>query len=1033
MTEVTEAPRFSKPEAEQFALKHYGLAARAEVLPSERDQNFLLTAADGRMSVLKIANVAEEVRILELQNMAMRHLAGPDEPVPCPQVIPSLKNRHIENVEDSNGRSHFLRLVSFIPGVPLAKVRPQTPELLGDFGRFIGRLSRRLESFRHEAAKRDLIWDMRSGPRTVRRFLGYVQEASHRTLLEKFITRIEAVPAEKFEALETGIIHNDANDYNVIVSFPGIGQENFGKRHVAGIIDFGDMIHSYRLAELAVACAYVMLDKEDPLAAAASTVTGYHAVQPLGEAEIEILYTLICLRLVMSVSICAYQTGLKPENAYLAISERAAWRLLEKIEDTHSNFARYVFRNACGLPPSPASNALAAWLKTHQGDFAGVAGVDLRNAKKLVFDLSLASPLVEDMRIVDNTPAFSELIFKELKKSGASVGIGRYNEARLIYTSERFKPAGNPLAEGRTVHIGIDLFREPGAPVYSPLDGIVHSFRNNAAPQDYGPTIVLKHSVDNGRLEFFSLYGHLSADSLAGLFKGKAILRGERLGSVGAFPENGDWPPHLHFQLITDMLGKEGDFPGVAGHSERDVWLSISPDPNLVLGMLDHELAQESFKPAEILAIRKAHIGPSLSISYKKPLKIVRGFRQYLYDETGRKFLDAVNNVAHVGHCHPRVVKAAQEQIAVLNTNTRYLHDNLARYTERICARLPESLCVCFFVNSGSEANDLALRLARNYTRQKDMIVVDGAYHGHLTSLIEISPYKFDGPGGTGRPPFTQKVLRPDLYQGPYRSGDAEAGIKYAAHVGEAVEKIRKEGRRPAGFICESLLSCGGQIVLPDGYLKEAFRHVREAGGVCIADEVQVGFGRVGTRFWGFETQGVIPDIVTMGKPIGNGHPLAAVVTTREIANAFATGMEYFNTYGGNPVSCAVGLAVLDVIEEEKLQENARAVGNRLKAGLERLKEQYPLIGDVRGLGLFLGVELVLDRKTRVQATSQAGYVAERMREEGILLSTDGPFRNVLKIKPPMVFTAADADLLVATLDKLFGDVPKRDTHDPDA
>jgi len=474
------------------------------------------------------------------------------------------------------------------------------------------------------------------------------------------------------------------------------------------------------------------------------------------------------------------------------------------------------------------------------------------------------------------------------------------------------------------------------------------------------------------------------------------------------------------------MLGMEGDFPGVAGYSRKNIWLSISPDPNPILGIPDHELEQGRCGLEEILKLRKSSLGPSLSISYQRPLKIVRGFRQYLYDETGRTFLDSVNNVPHVGHCHPRVVKAAQEQIAVLNTNTRYLHDNLVRYAERLRERLPEPLRVFFFVNSGSEANDLALRLARTYTGAKDMIVVDGAYHGHLTSLIEISPYKFDGPGGPGRPPFTQKVIMPDVYQGPYRAGDPDAGAKYAAHVSEAVERIHKEDRKPAGFICESLLSCGGQIVLPDNYLREAFRRVREAGGVCIADEVQVGFGRVGTHFWGFETQGVIPDIVTMGKPIGNGHPLAAVVTTREIADAFATGMEYFNTYGGNPVSCAVGLAVLDVIEEEKLQENALAVGGRLKAGLEKLKEKHALIGDVRGLGLFVGVELVLDRKTRARATLHAAYIAERMREEGILLSTDGPFRNVLKIKPPMVFSASDADLLIAVLDRILSEDPLR-------
>ncbi len=411
-----------------------------------------------------------------------------------------------------------------------------------------------------------------------------------------------------------------------------------------------------------------------------------------------------------------------------------------------------------------------------------------------------------------------------------------------------------------------------------------------------------------------------------------------------------------------------------------------------------------------------------MSISYQKPLKIVRGSMQYLYDEDGQVYLDAVNNVSHVGHCHPRVVRAGQEQMAVLNTNTRYLHDNLVRYVERLCAILPEPLSVCFFVCSGSEANELALRLARTHTQRKDLIVVDAAYHGNTTSLIEISPYKFDGPGGMGASPYVHKVPMPNVYRGEYRRSDPYAGEKYARYVEQAITEIQKNQGNVAAFICESLLGCGGQIVLPKNYLKEAYRYVRNAGGVCIADEVQVGFGRIGSHFWGFETQGIIPDIVTLGKPIGNGHPLAAVVTTPEIAASFNNGMEYFNTFGGNPVSCAIGLAVLDVIEEEQLQANALRVGTHLMDRLRGLMEKHTLIGDVRGLGLFVGIELVLDRETLKPAAEQASYIANRMRERGILLSTDGPFHNVLKIKPPMGFTEENADFLVGTLDEILGE-----------
>jgi len=429
-------------------------------------------------------------------------------------------------------------------------------------------------------------------------------------------------------------------------------------------------------------------------------------------------------------------------------------------------------------------------------------------------------------------------------------------------------------------------------------------------------------------------------------------------------------------------------------------------------------MSDTTVRHEELLAARRQHIGPSLSMAYDEPLKIVRGVMQYLYDDEERQYLDCVNNVCHVGHCHPWVVKAAQEQMAVLNTNTRYLHDDLVRYAERLCETLPDELSVCYFVCSGSEANELALRLAKTHTGGCDIVVVDGAYHGNTNALIDISPYKYNGAGGAGAPPHVHDVVMPDMYRGPYRDA-ATAGEQYARHVGDAAARANERGTL-AAFICESLLGCGGQIVLPDDYLAHAFAHVRQAGGVCIADEVQVGFGRVGTHFWGFETQGVVPDIVTLGKPMGNGHPLGAVVTTPEIAASFDNGMEYFNTFGGNPVSAAIGLAVLDVIEHEGLQQHTLAVGTRLKQGLTRLQDRYAAIGDVRGMGLFLGVELVTDRATQEPAGDLAKCVIEEMKDRGILLSTDGPLDNVLKIKPPLVFSQLNADLLVKTLDEVL-------------
>ena len=618
---------------------------------------------------------------------------------------------------------------------------------------------------------------------------------------------------------------------------------------------------------------------------------------------------------------------------------------------------------------------------------------------------------------VRDVERFSASIFERMRDWQEAGWCGPLRRGAAVLYRRSVRPGD---AERRTIHLGIDLFMQPGSSVYAPLAGVVHSFRDNCLPLDYGPTIILQHVVDG--LQFYTLYGHLSSNSPDGLYPGKPVGRGERIGSIGPHEVNGGWPPHLHLQIIADMLGLTGDFPGVGAPSQRAIWTSLSPDPNLLLRIPAERFPPRAEQSAEILDTRREHLGGSLSIAYRRPLTIVRGWMQHLYDDTGRIFLDAVNNVPHVGHSHPQVVRAAQRQMALLNTNTRYLHPLLARYIERLAATMPPSLSVVYVVNSGSEANELALRLARTHTGRKDLLVLDNAYHGHTSTLVDISPYKFAGPGGGGAADFVHTVIMPDPYRGPYRGYGVESGAAYARDVQVKIVAARAQGREIAAFICESLLGCGGQIVLPDGYLHAAYRAMRAAGGVCIADEVQVGFGRVGTHRWGFETQGVTPDIVTLGKPIGNGHPLAAVITTPEIAASFANGMEYFNTFGGNPVSCAVGLAVLDVIETEQLQQRALVVGEHLRAGLRDLQARHPIIGDVRGLGMFIGVELIRDHETLAPADAEASYIAERMKDHGILIGTDGPLHNVLKIKPPLAFTTNNADRLVATLDRVLGE-----------
>jgi 4-aminobutyrate aminotransferase-like enzyme/Ser/Thr protein kinase RdoA (MazF antagonist) len=1012
MSVLDHTPRFSLEQAQAIAADRWGLATTASPLPSERDQNFLLDAA-GERFVLKISNGGENHALLDAQNRAMERIAGTGL---CPRLLASAAGREIETVVAPSGTPHLVRLVTYLPGTPMGRVRRRTPGLLEELGRAVGRVDAALAGFDHPAIRRDFHWDLARGLEVVRAGAGRIADRELAAVVMDLAGAFERHAAWRLADLRRGVIHNDANDFNVLVG--GGASLDDRNQHVVGLIDLGDMVHSFTVGDVAVAVAYAVMGEADPLVAASHVVRGYHAAFPLGEDELAVLWDLAMLRLSMSACIAAEQQAHRPDDPYLGISQGPIRATLPGLARIRPEVAEAVLRVACGLPPVEKGPDIAAWLAANTGRFAPVLGVDLRATPLLVLDLSVGSPLVDGEPARNAEPHLGRRVLQAMDEAGAQVGVGQYNEARYLYTSPAFATGDGPTDETRTVHLGIDLFAPPGTSVHAALDGIVAAFADNAAPQDYGPVVVLAHRA--GNRPFFTLYGHLSRESLDALEVGRRVAKGERFATVGSSEVNGGWAPHLHFQVVDDLLGLGCGFPGVASPSQRVVWTALCPDPNLILGIPAGCFPPPEPDKAETLATRRARLGRNLSVAYREPVKVVRGFMQWLFDEQGRRHLDAYNNVAHVGHCHPRVVAAIRRQAGVLNTNTRYLHDFVTRYAGRLGALLPEPLSVCFFVNSASEANELALRLARAHTGQRDMIVLEAAYHGHTTGLIDIGPYKHDGPGGLGAPEWVHTVPIADPFRGPYRRDDPQAGERYAAHVAAVAQDLRARGHGLAGFIAESLPSVGGQIVFPPGYLAAAYGAVRAAGGVCIADEVQTGFGRLGTHLWGFETQGVVPDVVVLGKPIGNGHPLGAVVTTPGIAASFDNGMEFFSTFGGNPVSCAAGMAVLDVIEEEGLQAHALRVGERLLAGLRPLVDRHPLVGDVRGSGLFLGVELVRDRATLEPAAEEAAYVVNRLREHRILLGTDGPLHNVVKIRPPMPFDEANADFLVATFERIL-------------
>ncbi|MDF1798643.1 MAG: aminotransferase class III-fold pyridoxal phosphate-dependent enzyme [Planctomycetota bacterium] len=767
--QTADRPRFPLEIAAVLAEELYGVTGTCEALASERDQNVLLRGE--HPWVLKISHPDESPEALDLQRAALELLRGSYQAHLYPSLRPTLDGRSLPVLDVQEG--HFtLRLVAYLPGAPLATVGERSDGLLADLGRRCGGLVGDLSNFAHAGMHHSLAWDPKRAFTTIRARLAAIEAPADQLLIRRVVDDCEARLLPLLPSLPMQVIHGDLNDHNVLVE---------GQR-VSGLIDFGDMLHAYRICELAHLLAYLLLGHEERGRAAGLVLEGYRQVQEPTVEELLAAPDFLRLRLALSATMAAHQRSLDPSNEYLSISEAPVWQLLRALD----------------------------------------AG----------------------------------------------------GEAQL---RDVFQPRVRSCVPERSI--------------------------------------------------------------------------------------------------------------------------------------------------PELIELRGQVLSRTLSTAYDEPLKIVRGAGAYLFDAAGERYLDCVNNVCHVGHSHPRVVAALARQAALLNTNTRYLHDNLPEYARRLTSLFPAPLEVCFLVNSGSEANELAQRLARAHTRAEDFVVLEHAYHGNTQGNIDVSPYKFDGRGGAGAPASTHKVPMPDRYRGPYGYDDAQAGRKYAAAVGESISRLASEGRPLAGFLAESILGVGGQVELPTGFLETAYEAVRAAGGVCIADEVQVGFGRVGDAWWAFEGQGVVPDIVTLGKPIGNGHPLAAVITTAAIARSFETGMEYFNTFGGNPVSCAVGLAVLDVIEDEGLLARAAEVGAYLLARFHELAARHALVGDVRGRGLFLGLELVLDRGTKQPATAAARELVQRMRGLGVLLSTDGPFECVVKLKPPLAFGLHDADELVEKLDLVLGEL----------
>ncbi len=731
--------------------------------------NYKIETLEGKKYVLKLHK--NEHNIFERLEAEHRILSILRKSFPNSKIVQNvLKNKNEATILSfkENGFA-YARVISYLEGIFYAKNK-QKYNLVADLGYKLAQLNNLLLNFRNAYIETNRHeWDLQNALWS-KTHLSAIKDGNKRKLAHHFFLQFQEKVLSEIPQLRHATLHGDINDWNILCK----------EDKITGIIDFGDTCYSPLINEIAIALAYILMNKSNPLEWAFHFLEAYHKVLPLKEKELHLLYWLIPTRLAVSVCQSAYnvqQNPNNPDNEYIQISEKPAWNLLEKWIEINPICAENYFRKACGFEP-------------------------------------LKPPNIE------------------------------------VETKQRWQ-----------------------------------------------------------------------------------------------------------------------------------------------------------------------YLGAAYSLTFKQAIKMEQSAFQYMYAQNGITYLDCYNNIPQVGHAHPAVVEAGQKQMAKLNTNSRYLYDIMHQYSEKLLSKFPNKLNKIFYTTSGSEATDLAIRIAQTYTQKQKILVMQNGYHGHTNMGIDISDYKFSGKGGNGQKNHILKAEMPDTLRGKYAFDDENAGKYYAQQV---IDLIHTNQANISSFICEPIIGCGGQVCLPPNYWQYIYKAIRDQGGVCISDEVQVGFGRMGRTFWGFELHNVVPDIVTIGKPMGNGHPMGAVITTTEIANAFANGMEYFSSFGGNPVSCAIGKAVLEVIELDNLQENSLKVGNYFKQELKKIQPKYKQIGDIRGEGLFLGIEIVTNKETFKQNTALAKQIKERLKESGILVGTDGPKNSVIKIKPPLCFTYANVDRFVSCLDNIL-------------
>jgi 4-aminobutyrate aminotransferase-like enzyme/Ser/Thr protein kinase RdoA (MazF antagonist) len=974
--EALAAPQVTPDQARRMAAESFGIAARAELLGSQQDANFLLRHDDGTpTAVLKIANPAFSATEIDAQDTAADLIAAAHRDLRLATVLRTPDGAPRTATVHTDGGPATARLLRYLHGGTLSGPRHLSPRTVAAMGRVAGRVSTALRTFRHPGLERVLQWDLQYADRVVDLLLEHIPEAARRTAVLAATAEAWTEVGKVGDQLPRQAVHLDLTDDNLVRS------PDSRPPLPDGIIDFGDVTASWAVCELAVTLSSILHHDGMEPHHVLPAVRAFHHVRPLSAEEAAALWPLTVLRAATLVVSGRHQAAVDADNAYVHANLDQEWRIFEQATAVPCAVMTGLVNETLGLaerraPAPPPVKPLVA--EPAPNDVA-------------VLDLSAEAETMDHGAWLEENTAGS--LAASLLAQGTEAVATEYAQARL--------GAATVLSHTSraTIATGIDLWLLRPTALQAPCDGeLLH-----AAPG---------HAVLTCRPHVL----HLTFTDAVRPSPpaGTSIRAGDRLVSLPA-------GAHVHVSLQQPAAPA---VPVLVRPEYAAGWLALTADPSPLIGAP----ATGARPQPDLLARRDATFATVQEHYYDNPPRIERGWRHHLVSTDGRSYLDMVNNVTPLGHAHPRVEQAISRQLRRLNTNSRFHYAAVVEFTERLAALLPDPLDTVFLVNSGSEAVDLAIRLAVGATGHPDVLALREAYHGWTYASDAVSTSVADNPNALAtRPSWVHTLDSPNSYRGRHRGEKASA---YGPEAVQVIDDLAAGGRPPGAFISESYYGNAGGVALPDGYLDHVYRAVRRHGGLAIADEIQVGYGRLGTWFWGFEQQQAVPDIVCVAKAMGNGHPLGAVITSKAIAARYRDQGYFFSSTGGSPVSSIAGLTVLDALRDEDLQGNAVRNGARLKSSLQTLAHHHRVIGAVHGSGLYLGVELVRDRATLEPATEETAEICDRMLELGVIVQPTGDHLNVLKIKPPLCIDSAAVDFFTDTLARALTELGHHDGSD---